>query len=46
MLESVSDIQQLEIALVDRRKILKYLETLGWSKDKMIAKSQKMREND
>lgn len=46
MLESVSDIQQLEIALVDRRKILKYLETLGWSQDKMIAKSQKMRENE
>ena len=46
MLESVNDIQQLEIALVDRRKILKYLETLGWSQDKMIAKSQKMRENE
>lgn len=46
MLESVSDVQQLEIALVDRRKILKYLESIGWSKEKMISKSQKMREND
>lgn len=46
MLESVSDVQQLEIALVDRRKILKYLESIGWSKENMISKSQKMREND
>lgn len=46
MLDSTSDIEQLEIALVDRRKILNYLEKLGWSKEKLVIKSQKMRENE
>ena len=46
MLESVSDIQELEVALVDREKIIRYLEGLGWDIDRLLIKGEKMREDE
>ena len=46
ILKSELDIQEVEIALVKREKIIKYLEELGWTKDKINIKSEKIRSSE
>ena len=41
-----SEIKELEIALVDRDKIIRYLESLGWDADKLLIKGEKMRDDE
>lgn len=44
-LKSVDDIQEMEISLVKKDKIIEYLDKIGWNCDKLIKKSIKMRDN-
>ena len=46
IISSVNDVREIEVALVDKNKILSFLETLGWTVEKMLDKAQKMRENE
>lgn len=46
IISSVDDVKEIEVALVDKSKILSFLERLGWTEEKMLDKAQKMRENE
>lgn len=41
-LTEVSDIQEVEIALIKKEKIIQYLVEIGWNKDKLIKKSKRI----
>ena len=46
ILTSVEDIQELEIALVYKNDIIKYLDKLGWDEEHLIRKSDLVREDE
>lgn len=46
LITNVDDIQQIEIALVTKDKIINYLDSLGWSIDKLLKKSQLILNNE
>ena len=41
-LTEISDIQEVEIALIKKEKIIQYLVEIGWNKDKLIKKSKRI----
>lgn len=45
LLTSTDDIQQIQIALVKKEKIKEYLKSLGWSEERLILKSERIRNN-
>ena len=46
ILQNEDDIEDIELILIRKIKILEYLETLGWTKDKLIEKSNRIRINE
>lgn len=46
ILESINDIQETEIILLDKKDILEYLNDLGWSRNGLIIKNQQIRDTD
>ena len=46
ILNSIDDIQEIEIALVLKKDILLFLEKLGWNIDKLIRKSELMQDDE
>lgn len=45
MLTSVDDIQVMEVSLVRKVKIMEYLESIGWTQDRLARKDSKIRNN-
>lgn len=45
MIDSIDDIQELEYALVKKEKILEHLKTLGWTKERLVEKQERIRYN-
>ena len=45
ILEEVDDIKELEIALIDKQKLIDYLKSLGWTITKLHIKADRMRRN-
>ena len=46
ILSSKDDIQELEIALVNKKTIIEHLESIGWEIPKLIKKSELIREDE
>ena len=46
LIEDIDDIQEIEIALIDKQKLIDYLRTLGWTVEKLHIKADRMRNND
>lgn len=46
ILSSKDDIQELEIALVKKKTIIEYLESIGWGVQQLIKKSELIREEE
>lgn len=45
ILEDVDDIKELEIALIDKQVLVDYLQSLGWTVNKLHIKADRMRQN-
>lgn len=45
LLEDVDDIKELEIALIDKQILVDYLQSLGWTVNKLHIKADRMRKN-
>lgn len=45
LLEDVDDIKELEIALIDKQALVDYLQSLGWTVNKLHIKADRMRKN-
>lgn len=45
ILEDVDDIKELEIALIDKQALVDYLQSLGWTVNKLHIKADRMRKN-
>lgn len=45
ILEDVDDIKELEIALIDKQILVDYLQSLGWTVNKLHIKADRMRKN-
>lgn len=45
LLEDVDDIKELEIALIDKQILVNYLQSLGWTVNKLHIKADRMRKN-
>jgi hypothetical protein len=45
LLEDIDDIKEMEIALVDKNKLMEYLQNLGWTVSKLNVKADRMRKN-
>lgn len=45
ILEDVDDIKELEIALIDKQVLVDYLQSLGWTVNKLHIKADRMRKN-
>lgn len=45
ILSCVEDIKKIEILLIKKEEILKYLENLGWTKEKLLKKAVQVRNN-
>lgn len=46
ILELVDDIRELEIALIDKGRLIDYLKDIGWTIGKLNKKAEKIRNND
>ncbi len=46
ILTSKDDIQELEIALVNKKSIIEHLDSIGWGISQLIRKSELIRENE
>ena len=45
LLEDIDDIKEMEMALVDKNKLMEYLQNLGWTVSKLNIKAERMRKN-
>lgn len=45
ILEDIDDIKELEIALIDKQVLVDYLQSLGWTVNKLHIKADRMRKN-
>lgn len=46
IIQNEDDIEEIELILVKRNKIISFLEELGWTKDKLIEKTKRIRDNE
>ena len=45
LIYSINSIKNVDVALVEKEKILNYLSTIGWNKEKLKTKNNKIRNN-